>query len=417
MGERWIAQRALSREFLHWNVPVGELPSHALSASSSVTFTIAPELAGFGAADGLRVLEPWGTFLHYEVDDRIEWSGIVTDSEWLGSRYEVTVASFSRYPHGMPWIGNYLGVETDPANVMRYIWQALQKRPDADLGVQVLGSTRVRLGSKSSERARVAKAAEDAARKRVDAAREVQSKANTTAERNAARAVVEARRRDLEKAQEVRKAADEAERDDGGEYRFDWWDNDDCGREIDRLAREAPFDWVEEHEWNDQRTDVVHRIRVADRIGARRTDLRFAVGENVVEATPFLIDGDWVANEVIGVGAGEGKKALRESAAVRDGRLRRIALLEWKDIRAKPRLQSMVRTEQQIRAMGTLGVESVIVQADHSHAPVGSWRLGDEILVQGDLPWLGRTGVWARVKTWERVGGNKARLGLVPSWE
>ena len=23
MGERWIAQRALSREFLHWNVPVG----------------------------------------------------------------------------------------------------------------------------------------------------------------------------------------------------------------------------------------------------------------------------------------------------------------------------------------------------------------------------------------------------------
>ena len=78
----------------------------------------------------------------------------------------------------------------------------------------------------------------------------------------------------------------------------------------------------------------------------------------------------------------------------------------------------MVRTEQQIRAMGTLGVESVIVQADHStHAPVGSWRLGDEILVQGDLPWLGRTGVWARVKTWERVGGNKARLGLVPSWE
>ena len=75
----------------------------------------------------------------------------------------------------------------------------------------------------------------------------------------------------------------------------------------------------------------MHRIRVADRIGARRTDLRFAVGENVVEATPFLIDGDWVANEVIGVGAGEGKQALRESAAVRDGRLRRIALLEWKD--------------------------------------------------------------------------------------
>ena len=379
MGERWIAQRALTGEFLHWDVPVSGFPSHALSASSSLVFRLEPEVASLVSLDDLLVLEPWGSFLYHEVDEQIEWAGVVTGNEWLGATYEVTVESFGRYPHGMPWLGNFVGVDTDPANIVRYIWQVLQRRPDADLGVAVVGQTSARLGTLSSERAREAKRVEDAARKRVDEARKAQSAAKDAAEREAARKVTDARRAELTKAQDARRAADEAEREDGGEYRFDWWDNDDCGREIDRLAAEAPFDWVEEHAWNSDRSDVTHRVRVADRIGVRRTDLKFALGENVVEAVPFLIDGDWVANEVIGVGAGEGAKALRETSAVRDGRLRRIALIDWKDVRSRSRLQALVRGEQRTRAMGQLAVEQIVVQADHPHAPVGSWGVGDEI--------------------------------------
>lgn len=469
MTWRILAQRAVTGAWLHTDLPVKrDSLSWALSAPGMFSGTLAPDLGGMLAEDGRPLLDEWSTLLYVEADGVIRWGGIVITSRFAGSAWRVEAAGFSTYPHGIPFGDSWALAEVDPARIVRDLWAHVQSWPDGDLGVTVEGSTPLRIGSQSTERLRLAtvaweqaKAPYDAANKILKArqaveaaerkkysplvaARSAKSKELAAAKKtknpsliaaaqaayNTAKAAAAAQKAIVDQAAASRKAqadvvaplkatldaraetkrvAKEAEDADGGAYKLEWWDSPDIGDEIDRIVEETPMDFTESHRWDGD--DVAHTVTVHyPRAGRRRTDLAFNLGENVTAIAEPVRDGDRFANEVIGVGAGEGAGSLRRSTAVRDGRLRRPHVMLAKDVAKASRLDALIRSER-IRRQQPLTIPSVTVR-DHPHAPIGSWDLGDDILVQATLPWLGAVSIWHRVVGWALLTDHTARLDL-----
>lgn len=363
MARRFLAQRVGTRAWLHTALPLDGEPERALSSPGAFQATISPEILSLATEDGRPLLEPWGTLLYLEEEGEIRWAGIVLDLRAEGAALTVEAAGFSTYPHGMPFDGELSEIDADPADLVRAIWAHLQAYPDGDLGVVVTGETSARLGTEP----------EDVS---------------------------------------FETGAGETVAFEAGPYVLHWADTVDCGREIDDLAKEALFDWVEVHRWNADGTDVEHEIRIADWIGATRSDLRFVQGENVATVVPLVLEGDDFANEIVALGAGEGEGALRTVSAKRDGRLRRAKVLERKDVRSESRLRADAAAALAASAMAATATE--ITVREHPNAPISAIQLGDVIHVQADAPWLGRTLFPARVRAIRHTSPTLASLSLDP---
>lgn len=483
---RYIAQRAISGQFLHYEVPLNrdEL-SWALSGAGALRGTVTPDVGRLRAADGRLLLEEWGTFLYAESDGEIKWGGIVVSSEFRDEEWTVEAAGFTTYPNGMAWDDIINEVDTDAFKVTRQIWLRLQAKPDGDLGVAViLNGQPPRLGTADVESRsasyglteRVALSDVDTARK--EALEEMgweQRKVgaivylyrptksipyrialgNTT---NLTRDVLTGRGwlftddflflrapdyggtilddfgdptrgillADGWSAQTVDGQAAlvppttrtilDYDQDiavgKGEPYRLLATNTPDCGQEIDNLAKQTPFDYTETHSWNGE--NIAHRVDLYyPRAGRQRTDLAFVQGSNIAEVVQPSIDGDEFANEVIGLGAGEGDLALRRTIAVRDGRLRRTAVYTDKAVDDTARMDALIRDELAWRS-NLLTISEIVVR-DHENAPIGSWALGDDILVDAELPWLGEVQIWCRVVGWSLIGEDTARIALVRS--
>lgn len=201
----------------------------------------------------------------------------------------------------------------------------------------------------------------------------------------------------------------------GQDYALVWWESPDCGAEIDRLAAEVPFDYREEHSWADESKETVtHRLRLGyPRIGRRKPNLRFVEGENVADVVAVIANGDDFANEVVGIGAGEGRDMLRARIPHRDGRLRRVHVAEDKSIRREQRLREMARAELRMRSPLTEITRCVVWE--HPHAPLGSFDVGDDILVEARSGWAD-TSVWSRIVGYTyRPGTGVVELDLIRS--
>lgn len=363
MAWRYLAQRATTKAWLSLDLPitVGTLKWN-LSGAGSLEGTVTPDVGLLRGNDGSPLLQEWGTLLYAEADGLIRWGGILVSSKWNGAGWTLEGAGFSTYPHGIPYGGSYSRIGVDPAQVVADIWSWLQLQPDGDLGVTVEGSTSVRVGTPAP--------ATDA----------------TTMPTSDVPA-------------------------DQGPYELNWWDSTDCGSAIDSLASAAPFDWMERHDWNGAHTDILHRVVIGyPRLGRRRTDLQFEQGINISDVIEVDTDGDDYANEVDGIGAGEGAGSIRSTAALRDGRLRRVAVLARKDVKLSIALASLVRNELTVRQQ--LAEIASITVRNHPNAPIGSWQVGDDILVRADLPWLGRVSLWHRITAWELASETTAKLTL-----
>lgn len=469
---RYLIQRALTKQWLHTDLPLARTsgPRWELSAAGSLAGTIAPNIVEMEAEDGRPLLEEWSSLIHVEADGIIRWSGIVVSSKFVGAQWQIEAAGFATYPFGLPFTDLWELAHVDPGQIVADLWAHIQNYPEGDLGVEVDGRTGLSLGTESTAKLRAAtdtwksakaaydaankvlksrQAAETAERKKYSplvAARTAKSKALAAAKKsgsaaqiraaqqayNAAKAaasaqkvivdqkaaskkaqqaVVQPLQAVLDQRAEAKRIAKEAEDADGGAYKLEWWDSPDVGDEISTLAKETPFDFTETHTWNDAKTDVSHMIHVHyPRAGRRRTDLAFTLGENVTAIADPVSDGGDFANEVIGLGAGEGAGSLRRESAVRDGRLRRSHVLAAKDVKSKTRLDALIRDER-IRRQQLLTIPSVTVR-DHEHARIGSWQLGDDVLIQATLPWLGDVAIWHRVVGWELLTEHTARLAL-----
>ncbi len=488
---RYIAQRATTGDFLELEVPFvtrSEL-TWALSAAGSLKGTISPDTGAMRAEDGRPMFEEWSTLIFAEADGEIKWGGIVITSELSsdGKSWNIEAASFSTYPSGQPYLGAYYGVQKDPADIMREIWSHLQGFNRGDLGVNVTGTTPVRLGSTSESKYN--DAADDyAAKKRTyvlerdeytdlrayatgrGKVRTAQSAAKVSANRtlsaaksalvaakktkdpakiaaataavNSAQAAYNAKLADYnasvtsynnadkaadnqakvrdaaKKVQDTAKAAMDAAKKvmdaDGGAYKMLWWEAPDCGSKIASLAAETPLDFTESHRWNADKTAITHTIAVAyPRAGRRRDDLLFVQGDNIIDVPVPKSNGDSYANSIFGLGAGEGKGMKKMTTSIDDGRLRRVDVVSAKDVKSSDTLRAIAR-DALAHGLANTTIEQITVR-NHDNARIGSWTLGDDILVQVDVPFIGRLRLWHRIVSWALTSDSTATLKLARS--
>jgi len=182
-------------------------------------------------------------------------------------------------------------------------------------------------------------------------------------------------------------------------YTLAYYQTDDLAKEVDDLAKSTPFDYFEEHSWAgdpDSDPTITHKLRLGyPRLGRRRHDLAFIIGDNVMVQPDVAYDGDSFASEVLTLGAGEGAKMIRGSYAKTTSRLRRVAVVKDATIRSAD--AALQRSQRELTYRLGLGDVAQISVRDHPNAPVGSWAMGDEVLLQGDAGWAGDLNLWVRV--------------------
>ncbi|MBM0201924.1 hypothetical protein JNW90_01475 [Micromonospora sp. STR1s_5] len=459
MTWRYIARRALTGEILDWDLPLhrDEL-TWGLSRSGSLRGAIDPDVGQLRTADGRLMLEEWGTELFAEANGQLRWGGLLVRSEFTGGRWELEAAGVGAYPFGIPYLGEYSRIGLDPLDAVRELWSHVQSFSNGDLGVVVDSTTSpVRMGKPAraaydevfvdgqwlprtsvpassvdppaSAKLKTAIGAGDTTLTlaalgayggvALPALVRIGAETIRVTGRSGTQLTGVQRGHDFTPARSH--AAGSAVQFDGTPVRttpaspaepyvLAWWDAPDCGQEFQALATETPFDWAEGVEWGPG--DVPrHRIRLGyPRLGRRRDDLAFVQGDNVTNVVPVRRDGDVYANEVVGVGAGEGRALVHTRLPVTDGRLRRVHVHSDKSITSGSRLDMICR-DQLVRRQGLPEIAEIEV-ADHPNAPIGSWQVGDDILVQPDTSWLGDLPIWSRVIGWSLIGEHRAKVAL-----
>lgn len=461
MATRYLVQRAATGEVLTREAPIlsrDDLETQ-LSSVGSVKLTVAPATVTTTAADGLPLFVKRGTLISIVEDDQISFRGLLHDMTYNGPDWVLEVPSIATLPHNTYYEGPlYYGIQVDPADLVRRVWNHVQSFPDSDLGVTVVGSTSVRIGSKSTQDRLDATAAAAIANrqyqaentelqrlKKIAAASRKDYQA-LTADRVAKQKVLTAAKgakpKDqaaIDRAQNILNAADAAkaaqdrvidgqqatvnaqakivadakqakdaagqqktlasrrESADGGAYRLFPWEAPDCGRLIDDLAKDTPFDWVEQHYW-DGDTPATRIAVMYPRAGRRLNqpgDPTFQQGVNISKPLVVTDTTDTYANSVYGVGAGEGVGAIRRSITRRDGRVRTVAKFSSKDVKSDHNMDVKLRVELTAR-QETLRVAQVTVR-QHENSPRGSYGVGDDIFVQGRVRHLGKFQLWHRI--------------------
>lgn len=177
-------------------------------------------------------------------------------------------------------------------------------------------------------------------------------------------------------------------------YKLNWYTNLDLSSDIAELATKTPFDWHLTHRWVGE--EIHHHIRLGyPRIGRRRPDLRFVVGENIHTVPTVERDGTEYANEVLVLGSGEGSSIIMGRAfRPNDGRVRKVVTISDPSINTTA--DAIRSAEQELARRFNIENLREIVLMNHPHAPMGAVDLGDEILVEGDLGWIDLE-VWCRV--------------------
>jgi len=192
-------------------------------------------------------------------------------------------------------------------------------------------------------------------------------------------------------------------------YTLSWHAATDCGKELDDIVTQSGVDWVERHRWDGEA--IISEIVVGyPRLGRPLPDLSFVQGENIVEVVKPNLNGDDYANNIFGLGAGEGAGSVRRNASRSTGRLRRTRVLSRKDVETSARMDALVNDELR-RSLDTTAVEEIVV-VDHANAPFGTFDLGDDITVEASLPWYGELLLPFRIVGMVPQGGGRLTLRL-----
>ncbi|TDU27108.1 hypothetical protein [Arthrobacter sp. JUb115] len=175
-------------------------------------------------------------------------------------------------------------------------------------------------------------------------------------------------------------------------YTLNWWETTDLGSVLTDLATQTPFDYREETVW-DGDDALSHRLILGyPDIGVKREDLRLEIGVNVT-APPPLDEADF-ASEVVVLGAGEGRATVRATATNNTGRLRRVAVVERKELSKTSQATAQARIELAARTSDWTFEDLELL--DHPMCPYGSFDAGDWLYLTGDAG-------WAQIDQWVRV--------------
>ncbi|MET8696972.1 hypothetical protein ABZV65_31030 [Streptomyces bauhiniae] len=377
MGWRYIAARPVTGDIIDWDVPfkADSPPRRELNGPGRMSGTIEPEYMRLLAKpDGLPIISEWATAIFAEYDGYIRWGGLVTNVSFEQQAMKVTCLGYTAYPAGMPYLGDTIrsgakqhekwaydgkdknhdgyidgthpkrkmpkrpkdkvGSRWDAYDVVRHIWSHLQSYSMGKLGVTLDGhDSGYLLGAASGE----------------------------------------------------------------DPWQLQWWDNPDCGSTITDVMNLAQADYAERHYWDGAKEKILHHVDLGTRrLGRARNDLRFAQGENVVEVAKPNYQGETYASDVYVLGKGSGAKTARARVSAYDGRRVRRAKFITRKSTANVKTLTEYGKKELAKHTEQLTIPSIAVRA-HRNAPMASWAMGDRILVQVEVPWVGELAIWHRI--------------------
>jgi hypothetical protein len=353
--DRVLTQHALTGAWLSTALPVADLEyGDELNGPGTLTGTLTPKLL----AANPTLADPGNTFIYVESSGQLQWGGLVWDVRTQGSQYQIEAASWSSYLQKRFDLDGQFGgrgpyTYADRCDVIRDVWEYAQSIADGNIGVVVDSTTST-------------------------------SKIGTP--------------------------------DDV--YNSYAYDINCLGDKVDDLvAGDATPDYTCTTDWNADKTAVVKRIRLGwPRLGARRTDIEFSSGVNIIEDPEIARAGDDYAQVVIVSGAGDGSAKLRQISAVRNGRLRLETAIDAPELNGNDTLKARADIERAWRQV--LGSVDQITIRNTRAAPFGSWQVGDDIYTRVHNQWGSFTG-WCRISGWTTRptarGGAQADIQLKPS--
>ena len=351
---RYIIQEARTNRIITYDLPVSNAKMmRKLSGSSLITFDVDYRDSRVQDPETGKPIafKPWGHWCHVEYNfkgERKIWaSGLMKPSEvdpqtgMLQAEFE----GFSAYPSGMQWLQNWNPIAVDPFEVVTKIWTHLQSYPNGNLGV-----TPYSLGPNGE--------------KVVPPVSNTQMLPGFSF--------------------------------DGNKFVMDFFalfiraiDFIDCGDFLNKLARDIPFDFFEESNWNENHTNVEKWIRLAyPEGGVLQENLTFRLNENVFQAkSKTEAEIEWTSDLIVR-GWFPGKVYSSQIQNADPKRYRRTILEEDAQINSQERAQAWSHRQLARRQFPNYW-ESIIVNQYHPNAPFGTYDVGDIIRVQGDMPWIG----------------------------
>lgn len=172
---------------------------------------------------------------------------------------------------------------------------------------------------------------------------------------------------------------------------LDWSETDDLQKVINDMVEASGLQYRERSSWDGD--DIRYRLQMAKPLGARRENLHFEIGINVL-ASPTVNFTEY-ASGVLLLGAGEGDARIRTSKNTTTGKLRRVTVQSAPQATTKAKADkeasNYLKNAQAERSIQNLSV------VNHPNAPFGTFSPGDEIRVIGDAGWVDLD-TWVHIK-------------------
>jgi len=424
----------ISREVTGVTQPV---INRQLNAPGTFSLTLSPPQLTSGLLDatGNPVVQVWQTAAYLEQNDKIGWGGICTSATPQGPNLPLTFTEFMGYPNGMIYDGPPVSkTNYDALDAVRAIWAYLQSQTGGNIGMKLGSDLSGALLGATIPFSAQSVLSEDAepgdTRINIVNVSVPPSPGTPGSSVFTVGALVQV---GTDPPHKITYAGTDHLLLGSGiksyqglgnlvgqiapvtPYTLSPWNSTDCGQEITAIQAEAVFDMAEVHAWTSPaKLGVTHQLYFGvPRLGTRRTDLRFAEGENVITAGQVTQDGSTYGNNVIFNGAGQGKATVRAAAGIVDGRVRRT--VTYTDQTVITSLRARVKALKVLTAVSNLDAVTSLVVKDHPNASIGSFGVGDDILVQLASGWRNAS-IWSRIISLQQdPTTNVVTLGLARS--
>lgn len=335
---RIVVQESRTKKIVCRDLTVTKLiVQRALSGPCDVEFDVSPYEQ---SVQGIY-FRPWEQYIHVEkvmMGKRRLWATAIvqpSDIDPKTGTIHLKAKGFATYPKGLPWLEDINWLANDAFDPIVEIWRYLQSYDNGDLGVDVI--------PKKSGVVMLPGYAFDG------------NLLNLNFFATFVRAT----------------------------------DKLDCGDYIDAMAKDIPFDYREQSQWNAAGTDVIKTIELGyPRLGKVQETLAFVINENVMSANPYTeTQIDWVSD--VGVtGWFPGVEYSYELANADPKRLRRYLNEEDAFLDSNERTQAWAG-RRLARRQTPAYWQQITIDMDHPNAPLGSFDVGDTITVRGWMPWEG----------------------------
>lgn len=433
---RFIIQEARTNRIISYDLPVNAPKvMRKLSGPCMIEFDVDyrdPRVSDPETGEPI-LFKPWGHWCHIEYNYRGERkifaSGIFKPSEvdsktgMLRAQFE----GFSGYPKGMPWLQNWNPIAVDPFHIVNKIWTHLQayNNGTGNLGV-------IPYSAPNDKGSWNASTNTPTLANGTGSASDMYTVSVAGTSLGATFAIGDSIFYD---GSEWKKSAVAGKvvpalsntqmlpgfSFDGQTFVLDFFaifiravDFTDCGDYINKIARDVPFDYFEECEWNEDRTEVNKYLRLAYQDGGTlQSNLAFRLNENIFEAKSRIeSEIEWTSDVIIR-GWYPGKVYSKELTNADDFRYRRTVLEEDVNINSGERAEAWAGRQLTRRQIPSYW-KSIIVNMYHPNAPFGSYDVGDTIRVQGVMPWVGNVDQLHRIIAMSiDLSTNTAELSLM----